>query len=159
MNVQRTNRDSESRAVESRAAEGRQIAERPRSWVPPQYLPSPDPRPGWTHRWIRTSMIGQSDPNNLSSKLREGFEPCKAEDYPELSVPATADGSFKGNIELGGLMLCRVPEEFMKQRANYYANLNKAQMDAVDNNFMRENNPKMPLFKESSSRVSFGSGK
>lgn len=141
-----------------RQLDSRAVNMRPQAWRPPETLPSPDPRPGWVHRWVRIGMVGQADPGNISSKLREGFEPCKAEDYPELSIPATFEGQFKGNIELGGLLLCRIPEEFMKQREAYYANQNKAQMESVDNNFLRESNPKMPLFKERSSRVSFGSG-
>lgn len=142
----------------SREMEKRTAMARPTAWRAPEALPSPDERPGWKHRWVRISMMGQQDPSNISSKLREGYEPCKAEDYPELMMHATTDGRFKGNIEIGGLLLCRVPSEFMEQRAQYYAQQNRAQMDSVDNNFMRENDPRMPLFSEKKSKVSFGSG-
>ena len=142
----------------SRELEKRAVAMRPQAWRPPETLPTPDPRPGWVHRWIRLSIMGQQDPSNISSKLREGYEPCKAEEYPEMMMHATMDGRFKGSIEIGGLMLCRIPEEFMKQRADYYSGQNKAQMDSVDNNFMRESDPRMPLFSEKKSKVSFGSG-
>lgn len=142
----------------SRELEKRAVAMRPQAWRPPETLPTPDHRPGWVHRWIRLSIMGQQDPSNISSKLREGYEPCKAEDYPEMMMHATLDGRFKGSIEIGGLMLCRIPEEFMKQRAEYYSGQNKAQMDSVDNNFMRESDPRMPLFSEKKSKVSFGSG-
>jgi hypothetical protein len=71
---------------------------------------------------------------------------------------ATTEGRFKGNIEIGGLLLCRIPVEFMEQRAQYYAQQNRAQVDSVDNNFMRENDPRMPLFSEKKSKVTFGSG-
>jgi hypothetical protein len=102
--------------------------------------------------------MGVADPANISSKLREGYEPCKAEDYPELMMHATVEGRFKGNIEIGGLLLCRIPEEFLKQRADYYDKQNKSQIDSVDNNFLRENDPRMPLFSERKSKVTFGSG-
>jgi hypothetical protein len=102
--------------------------------------------------------MGQADPSNVSSKLREGYEPCKAEDYPELMMHATTEGRFKGGIEVGGLLLCRIPEEFLKQRADYYANQNKAQMDSVDNSFLRENDPRMQKFSERSTKVTFGPG-
>ena len=131
---------------------------RPQTWRPPETLPSPDNRPGWTHRWVRTSTLGAADPSNISSKLREGYEPCKAEEYPELMMHATAEGRFKGNVEVGGLLLCRIPEEFLKQRMDYYSNQNKAQMDSVDNNFLRESDPRMPLFSEKKTKVTFGSG-
>ena len=141
-----------------RELDSRTTSMRPQAWRPPETLPSPDDRPGWTHRWIRTSMVGKDDPSNISSKLREGYEPCKADEYPELLVHATDEGRFKGNVEIGGLLLCRIPSEFLDQRAAYYANLNKAQMESVDNNFLRESDPRMPLFSEKRSKVTFGSG-
>jgi hypothetical protein len=118
----------------------------------------PDERPGWKHRYVRLSTNGVADPSNISSKLREGYEPCKAEEYPELMMHAAIEGRFKGGIEIGGLLLCRIPSEFMDQRAKHFANLNQSQMESVDNNFLRESNPKMPLFSEKKSNVTFGSG-
>ena len=141
-----------------RELDSRESFSRPTAWRPPETLPSPDPRPGWTHRWVRISMMGQADPSNTSSKLREGYEPCKADEYPELLVHASTEGRFKGNVEVGGLLLCRIPEEFLKQRDAYYANQNKAQMESVDNNFLRDSDPRMPLFSDKKSKVSFGSG-
>jgi hypothetical protein len=141
-----------------RAQESRQVMARPTSWKPPETLPSPDPRPGITHRWVRTSMMGQTDAPNISSKFREGYEPCKAEDYPEMMMHAVQEGRFKGNIEHGGLLLCAIPTEFLKQREAYFANVNKSQMESVDNNFMRDNDPRMSKFAERSTKVSFGTG-
>jgi hypothetical protein len=102
--------------------------------------------------------MGQDDPSNISSKLREGYEPCKAEDYPELMMHASLEGRFKGGVQIGGSLLCRIPEEYMIQRAAHYEGQNKAQVESVDNNFLRESNPKMPLFSEKKSKVTFGSG-
>lgn len=149
---------SENTTRKSREADTRAVFTRPQAWRPPETLPSPDNRPGWTHRWIRLSTNGQEDPGNISSKLREGYEPCKAEDYPEMMLHATTEGRFKGNIEVGGLMLCRIPSEFLEQRAAYYANMNKTQMESVDHNFLRESDSRMPLFSEKKSKVTFGSG-
>ena len=78
--------------------------------------------------------------------------------YPELMLHASTEGRFKGNIEVGGLLLCRIPEEFLKQREAYYAEQNKAQVESVDNNFMRENDPRMRKFAEKDTKVTFGSG-
>mgnify|MGYP003339845040 FL=1 len=117
-----------------RDLESRQTTERPKVWRAPETLPSPDPRPGWKHRWVRISILGQADPSNISSKLREGYEPCKVEDYPELMLHAVTEGRFKGNVEVGGLLLCRIPEELMEQREAYYAQQNRAQVESVDNN-------------------------
>ena len=142
----------------ARELDTRQMMQRPEAWRPPETLPMPEDRPGWKHRYVRISTMGQADPSNISSKLREGYEPCKAEDYPELMMHATVEGRFKGSIEIGGLLLCRIPEEFLKQRADYYDKQNKSQIDSVDNNFLRENDPRMPLFSERKTKVTFGSG-
>ena len=142
----------------ARELDTRQVMQRPEVWRPPETLPMPDDRPGWTHRYVRISTLGTADPSNISSKLREGYEPCKGEEYPELMMHASTEGRFKGNIEVGGLLLCRIPSEFMAQRAKYYENLNKSQVDSVDNNFLRENDPRMPLFSEKRTKVTFGSG-
>jgi hypothetical protein len=142
----------------AREADTRQKMQRPEAWRPPKTLPMPEDRPGWKHRYVRISTVGVADPSNISSKLREGYEPCKAEDYPELMMHATVEGRFKGGIEIGGLLLCRIPEEFLKQRADYYDKQNKSQIDSVDNNFLRENDPRMPLFSERKTKVTFGSG-
>lgn len=143
-----------SRELDDRAT----TFQRPEAWRPPELLPMPDERPGWKHRYIRLSTLGTPDASNISSKLREGYEPCKAEDYPELMMHASTEGRFKGNIEVGGLLLCRIPKEFLDQRMRYYDNQNKAQVESVDNNFLRENDPRMPLFSEKRSKVTFGSG-
>jgi hypothetical protein len=145
----RLNRETETRS---------KTFQRPAAWQQPEVLPYPEDRPGWRHRYVRTSTMGVADPSNISSKLREGYEPCKAEDYPEMMMHATQEGRFKGNIEIGGLLLCRIPTEFMEQRAAYYDKQNKAQMESVDNTFMRDSHPSMPLFKERQSKVTFGSG-
>jgi hypothetical protein len=103
-------------------------------------------------------MMGQADASNISSKFREGYEPVKADEYPELMMHATTEGRFKGGIEVGGLLLCRIPSEFLKQREAYYSAQNKAQMDSVDNAFLRESDPRMQKFSERSTKVTFGSG-
>ena len=141
---------------EDRATESREIAERPKQWAPPTLLPDPKPQDGWSYRWIRISTLGQNDPTNISAKLREGWEPVRAEDHPEVHVYSDADGRFKDNIVIGGLMLCKTPSEFVQQRDAFYQKQTDGQMNSIDSHFMRENNPKMPLFKERRSEVSFG---
>ena len=145
---------------EPRELKARATTYRPTSWIAPEALPMPDDRPGWKHRYVRLSTLGTADPSNISSKLREGYEPCKAEDYPELMMHAAIEGRFKGGIEIGGLLLCRIPSEFMEQRAKHFEDKNKMQMDSVDNNFLRERDGRsnMALFADKKTNVTFGSG-
>lgn len=124
-------------------------------YVPPSTLPDPTPEPGYTYRWIATAIMGQSDPSNVSKKLREGWEPVKAEDHPELMLMGNAK---TGNVEIGGLMLCKMPIERAQARNEYYATQAQQQMESVDNNYMRNNDPRMPLFNERKTSVTRGSG-
>jgi hypothetical protein len=128
-----------------------------RQWQPAAALPDPVPQPGYSYRWVRTSILGQADPTNVSGKMREGWEPVRAEDHPEMML----DASKSGNLEIGGLMLCKTPTEFTEQRNAFYDKQARAQMDSVNNTLMRENDPRMPLFKEHKSEISrsaFGTG-
>ena len=143
----------------TRELETRELQERPKQWMPPELLPEPDKQAGFAYRWIRVSTLNNADPRNLSAKLREGWEPVRLEEQPKFQLLADPNSRFKDNIEIGGLLLCKAPAEFVEQRNQYYASQTDAQAKAVDNNMMRENDPRMPLFNERKSNVSFGKGK
>lgn len=150
---------SDNRAPKTgREFESRETAQRPRKWLPPQLLPDPNPEPGYAFRWIRLSTLGQADALNISSKLREGWEPVKASEHPEIQLLAGQSNRFPDSIEIGGLLLCKTPLEFTVDRDEYYRQQADAQMNSVDNTFMRESDPRMPMFKERSSKVTFGRG-
>ena len=142
----------------NRDTEVREMAERPKQWRPPELLPEPDKEEGYEYRWIRVSMLNTPDPRNLSSKLREGWEPVRVEEQPKFKLLVDPDGRFKDNIEIGGLLLCKTPVEFIAQRNAYIQKQTDAQTIAVDNNLMRQSDSRMPIFKEGRSEVSFGKG-
>ena len=141
-----------------READTRATSERPKQWAPAELLPEPDKQAGYAYRWIRTSTLNQADPRNLSAKLREGWEPVRAEEQPQLQLLIDPNSRYKDNIEIGGLLLCKTPKEFVEQRNAHYAKQSEAQTEAVDNNFMRQSDARMPLFKERKSSTSFGKG-
>ena len=142
----------------SREVATRATTERPKQWMPPELLPEPDKQAGYAYRWIRVSMLNQADPRNLSAKMREGWEPVAIEEQPKFKLLLDPNSRFKDNIEIGGLLLCKAPEEFVNQRSEYYRNQTQSQTEAVDNNLMRQSDPRMPLFKERKSSHSFGKG-
>lgn len=146
MTEKRNNRDTEVR----------EMAERPKQWRPPELLPEPDKEAGFAYRWIRVSTLNTPDPRNLSSKLRSGWEAVRIEEQPKFKLLVDPDGRFKDNIEIGGLLLCKIPEEFVQQEQEYYAKQTKDQTEAVDNNLMRQSDSRMPIFKESKSTVTVG---
>jgi hypothetical protein len=136
----------------------RETAVRKKAWTPPETLPSPNPDEGYAFRWVRVSSLGQVDATNVSSKLREGWEPVRAKDHQEITLVSIEQERFKDNIVIGGLMLCKAPVEMMDERNAYYKKQADQQMSSVDNNLMRESDARMPLFNERKTEVKFGSG-
>ena len=131
---------------------------RKKAWTRPEVLPSPNPEPGYAFRWVRTSNQGQVDATNVSSKIREGWEPVKASDHPEIVMVTVENERFAENVVIGGLMLCKAPVELVDERSSYYKQQTDSQIHSVDNNLMRENDPRMPLFSDRKSKVTFGKG-
>lgn len=142
----------------NRTLQTRESTERKKAWTPPTMLPDPYPEEGYVFHWVRVSTLGTADPMNTSAKLREGWEPVKAADHPEVMLDVVEESRFRDNIVIGGLLLCKAPVELVGQRDAYYGTQAESQMRAVDNNFMRENDSRMPLFSDRKTKVSFGSG-
>jgi hypothetical protein len=142
----------------ARELTSRSQQERPKQWQRPETLPQPDKQPGYAYRWVRVSALGQADARNVSAKMREGWEPVRIEEQPQFKLLVDPNSRFKDNIEVAGLLLCKIPEDFVQQRTDYYAKLTKDQIESVDNSFMRENDPRMPLYRERKSTTSFGKG-
>lgn len=141
-----------------RNLEKRERGTRKQLWKRPEVLPTPDPEPGYVFHWVRVATQGAADPTNTSSKLREGWTPVRAADHPEIFLAAIENERFKDNIVIGGLLLCKAPEELVNERNDYYSAQTQAQTRAVDQNLMRENDPRMPLFNERKTSITFGNG-
>ena len=138
----------------------REKTERVAEWKAPTTLEAPEAPIGYKHRWIRESVMDFDDRNNIHKKRREGYELVRAEEYPDFDAPVIDEGRNAGCIGVGGLLLARIPEEIADQRNTYYSRKAQNQMDAVDNDWMKDNNPAMPkLNPQRKSSVSFGSRK
>ena len=144
----RTNRETATREKTERVME----------WKPPSTLEAPEAPIGYKHRWIRESVMDYDDKNNVHKKRREGWELVRASDHPEFDAPVIDEGKNAGYIGVGGLILARIPEEIAEQRNKHYQNVAQNQMEAVDRDWMSENNPAMPKQKpQRKSSVTFGS--
>ena len=141
-----------------REATTRAKTTRRKPWAPPSKLEAPEAPAGFRHRWIRTALRGEEDKINVNSRIREGWEPVRADEYPDLAdrYPTIDDGKHAGVIGVGGLMLARIPEETVEERTEYFREQTRNQMKAVDDNLMREQHPSMPIHSDRQSRVSFG---
>lgn len=135
----------------------REVKTRKKTWVRPSALPSPAPKDGVHYRYIRTSTLGTSDNPNVSTRFREGFVPVRAEDHPELQVMPDQDSRYAGNVEIGGLLLCGIDADIKDDRIEQQLAQTENQMEAVDNNYLRSSDPRMPVLNpERSTRTSFG---
>jgi len=143
----RTSRNNKTRDNEKRKA----------SWERPSMLPTPEPRDGLEFRWIRTAILGNTDNPNVSSRFREGWTPVRKEEHPNLQVVSDIDSRFQDNIEVGGLLLCQNSTENVQARKDAQLQQAKHQMEAVDNSYLRQSDPRMPVLNpERSTRTSFG---
>lgn len=149
MAEKRTDRDAESREATVRSTD---------AWIQPSQLPSPNPREGWAHRWVRVSSKDKADTRNLSRRLREGWEPVNAAEYKELKVISDLDSRYPDGIEIGGLLLCRIPKEVIEARNKHFSNQNTQQIQSVDQGFMNDHDPRMPKYNDSKSRTQFRKG-
>jgi hypothetical protein len=141
-----------------RELEERVVLERPKQWQQADLLPEPEKEPGYAYRWVRVSTLNDYDQRNITGKYREGWEPVSSEEQPKFKLLVDPGSRFSGQIEIGGLLLCKCPVEFMQQRDTHFTKLTQAQTEAVDSNLMRQSDARMPLFKESKSSTSFGKG-
>jgi|TARA_R110001583_G_scaffold81033_1_gene216722 hypothetical protein len=137
----------------------RETETRRKPWAPPSRLAAPEAPAGYVHRWIRTAMRGEDDKMNVNTKLREGWEPVRKDEYPDYEAPTIDEGRFEGVIGQGGLMLCRIPVETAQERSAYYGTRTREQMVAVDQDLMKDQHPSMPITNSRQSRVSFGGSK
>ena len=143
---------------ESRETEVREdVAKR---WQPASLLPEFTKQPGWAYRWVRVSLLNEPDNMNVSAKMREGWEPVKHSEHPEIQLAADPNSQYKDGIEVGGVLLCKIPTELMEQRQAYVDKATRQQTEAVDAQYMNQNDPRMPKFAEGQETGStkFGKG-
>ena len=144
--------------IDSRASQTK-VKEQKRVWTPPSSLDAPPAPTGFRHRWVRAETLGFNDTKNVSQRLRQGYELVRADQYPDADFPIVEDGKYSGVIGVGGLVLTRVPEEIAEQRAKHYAAQSAEQVEAMDNDLMKEQHSSMPINVDRQSRVTFGGSK
>ena len=143
----------------SRASQTREKTAQKKVWTPPSSLDAPPAPTGFKHRWIRAESMGFQDTKKCSGRIRSGYELVRADEYPDSDYPIVEDGKYKGVIGVGGLVLARVPEEIAKQRTDYYSKQGRDNVEAVDNDLMKEQHPSMPINIDRQTRVTFGGTK
>ena len=147
----------EGSSSNTRDSTTRDAEKRKTPWKPAPLLPDPDPREGLDFRYVRVSMRGLADNVNASQAFREGWEPVVSAEYPELKVMSDRGSDYPDNVVVGGLLLCARPSEIGIEIDEHRQTEVNSQMEAVDRNYFREQDPRMPMLQsERKSRISFG---
>ena len=142
----------------SRAAVTRSKTERPKEYKPPSSLDAPTAPDGFRHRWIRAESMGFNDTKNIHGRLRSGYELVRADEYDADSYPVVMDGKYAGVIGVGGLLLARIPEELAQSRVDYQKRQTEGQDEAVENDLLKDQDKRMPMKFERTSK-NFGGTK
>ena len=150
---------SEENKRTPRASQTRDKESKPKVWTPPSALDAPPAPNGFRHRWVRAESLGFQDTKNVAGRIRQGYELVRADEYPDSDYPIVEDGKYAGVIGVGGLVLTRVPEEVAQQRQAYYAKQSQEQVEALDNDLMKEQHSSMPINIDRQTRVTFGGSK
>jgi len=143
----------------SRAAVTRSKTERPKVYKPPSSLDAPPAPDGFRHRWIRAESVGFQDSKNIFGRLREGYELVRADEYGDSDYPVVADGKYAGVIGVGGLLLARIPIELAQARMDYQKTLTEGQDESVENDLLKDQDKRMPIKIDRSSKHTFGGTK
>ena len=143
----------------SRAAGTRSKTERPKVYKPPSSLDAPPAPDGFRHRWIRAESVGFQDSKNIFGRLREGYELVRADEYKDSDYPVVTDGKYAGVIGVGGLLLARIPEELATARSQYQKTLSEGQDEAIENDLLKDQDKRMPIKVDRSSKHTFGGTK
>ena len=141
-----------------RAAGTRSKTERPKEYKPPSSLDAPQAPDGFRHRWIRAESMGFNDTKNIHGRLRSGYELVRADEYDTEEYPVVMDGKYAGVIGVGGLLLARIPEELAQSRVAYQQRQTEGQDEAIENDLLRDQDKRMPMKFERSSK-NFGGNK
>ena len=142
----------------SRAAVTRSKTERPKEYKPPSSLDAPPAPDGFRHRWIRAESMGFNDTKNIHGRLRSGYELVRADEYDSEEYPTVLDGKYAGVIGVGGLLLARIPEELAQSRVDYQRRQTEGQDESVEADLLKDQDKRMPMKFERSSK-NFGGTK
>lgn len=141
---------------------------RKREWKEPNELEVPESltrrlkSEGYGTRWIRITLEGKSDPVNVMTRLREGYEFVRKDDVPEWVGAPTMDYGSHGNIiVIGDLALAKLPLDISESRTRQIGERTQSLTDAI-NRQLAENrnlNRAMPVSNRGSSSKVYSGGR
>jgi len=140
----------------------RASATRKRSWEPLRRLDIPErsKQEGMEYIWVRHELLNNPDDLNVHERLREGYEPVKPEELgKDYHADVLSAGKHAGTIRSGDLILMKNNKEFVAEKKAYYDKQTERAGQAYSRDYMKHQNPNMPVKDDSTTSVSKGSGK
>ena len=136
----------------------------PRVFEEPNWLDIPDTvrnrfkSEGMSLRWLRITLKGQDDIQNIGKRLAEGWELVSQEEVPEMLMSSVVreEGRYAGAVCRGDLALAKMPLRKAQSRQRYYENQSKEMVEAVNQQLMGQSDSRMPIRNNSKSQVTTG---
>lgn len=111
-------------------------------WKPPETLQTPPAPPGYKLTWVRTSIAGVDDGDNIRAMLSQGWQPVLSTEVPAGYFPPTIRDSRFSNgravIGVRDMILMKIPIKMKRQRDAYYAGVANNQIEQIDKRLMAE---------------------
>ena len=113
---------------------------------------------GMKLRWIRMTIRGQEDYNNIGKKMAEGWEFVGIEEVPEMQHSSIVkdNGRYEGTVCRGDLALAKMPIRKAENRQRYFENQSREMVDAVNAQLMNQSDSRMPIRNNSKTQVTKG---
>ncbi len=151
-------RSTDSRSTSTREAKPRRTFEEP-NWldIPPTAIER-FRNEGMSLRWIRMTIKGNDDIQNMSKRQAEGWEIVQSEEVPEMTHSSVVreEGRYSGAVCRGDLALAKMPSDLAESRQEYYEQKSREAVGAVNAQLMRNSDSRMPISNTSRSRVTTG---
>lgn len=116
----------------------------------PNRLPDPVPDLGYSYQWIATVLGGQPQLENVAMMFRAGWAPVLQEEQSHILMLAEGRSQWvrSGCIEIGGLLLCKKPEEEVSKRVRHYEDLVERRLTSFRDTVFNMSRREMPISGE-----------
>lgn len=121
-------------------------SEQQTSWVPPNMLDAPPPRPGYVNRWVRFRAESSEDAEHFEEMYQQGWRPIKRASVKKVhELTASTHGKYGQYYVKRNLLLMEMPEKLANQARRYYAKAQSDMNKGVDRSMFKLQNSVMPL--------------
>ena len=158
MTTSKTNDVKVTRATQTTSQRQRGVYEK-KNWLKiPEEVTKRFAEKGLTLRWVRVSLKGTYDDQNVQEKQFEGWDFVRPEDVPELSAgfQNQSVGSLGKLVIRGDVALATNTIENQEGYKKHVNDFTQSQTDAINRQLMSKNDPRMPISNNSRSKVTTG---